>query len=198
MPLDEKVLVIPTARFHAAGHFHGFRPTDGAFRGALLDPAAFQFRPRSEVETDPSFKQLIPYIVLTCGDLLFHYRRGASGTEKRLAALRSVGIGGHISEDDARGGSDPYATGMMRELTEEVELGCGYADRCVGFINDDRTPVGSVHLGVVHVFELAAPAARSREDALADAGFAPAGELLRAAEQFETWSQFVLQSGLFR
>lgn len=209
MPLDEKVLVIPTERFRAAGYFHGLRPADDTYRAAILDPSAFSFRPRYEVETDPSFKQLIPYIVLKCGDLVFHYRRGSSGTEKRLEALRSIGIGGHISEADARpasredcagstvseagSNSDPYQTGMMRELTEEVNVGCAFRERCVGFINDDRTPVGSVHLGVVHVFELEAPSAHSREAALADAGFAKWTELLRDAEQFETWSQFVLE-----
>lgn len=210
MPLDEKVLVIPTERFRAAGYFHGLRAATDAYRDAILDPSAFSFRPRYEVETDPSFKQLIPYIVLKCGDAVFHYRRGASGTEKRLEALRSIGIGGHISEADAasavsredcagstvsdrRSNRDPYQTGMMRELTEEVNVGCGFRERCIGFINDDRTPVGSVHLGVVHVFELESPAARSREDALADAGFAPWAELIREADQFETWSQFVLE-----
>src|SRR5262245_51081600 len=193
MPLDEKVLVIPTEKFRAAGYFHGLRAADDAYRAAILSTSAFSFRPRYEVETDPSFKQLIPYIVLKCGNEVFHYRRGASGTEKRLEALRSIGIGGHISEADAAGGDDPYQTGMMRELTEEVEVGCGFVERCVGFINDDRTPVGSVHLGVVHVFELASASAHSREDALAEAGFAKWTELLRAAEQFETWSQFVLE-----
>jgi len=192
VPLDEKVLVIPTERFRAAGYFHGMRPADDAFRAAILDATVFSFRPRYEVETDPSFKQLIPYIVLKCGNLLFHYRRGSAGTEKRLEALRSVGIGGHISDADAAGGDDPYQTGMLRELTEEVNLGCKFRERCIGFINDDRTPVGSVHLGVVHLFELDAPSAHSCEDALADAGFAPLPELLREAGQFETWSQFVL------
>src|SRR5690242_1090604 len=192
MPLDEKVLVIPTERFRAAGYFHGLRAAADSYRAAILDASAFQFRARSEVETDPSFKQLIPYIVLKYGDLLFHYRRGSAGTEKRLESLRSVGIGGHVSEADAAGGDDPYQTGMMRELTEEVELGCGFSERCIGFINDDRTPVGSVHLGVVHIFDLVLPGAKSREDALAESGFAKWNELLRDAEQFETWSQFVL------
>lgn len=194
MPLDEKVLVIPTDLFRRAGYFHGLRPADDAYRAAVLDPAAFAFRPRHEVETDPSFKQLIPYIVLRCGAQVFHYRRGAAGTEKRLEALRSVGIGGHISEADAAGGLDPYHTGMLRELAEEVDLGCGYRERCVGFINDDRTPVGSVHLGVVHVFELDGPLARSREAALAGSGFAALADLCREAAEFETWSQFVLES----
>ncbi|MBY0459965.1 MAG: phosphoesterase [Gemmataceae bacterium] len=192
MPLDEKVLVIPTERLRAAGYFHGFRPADDDFRAALLDPTAFQFRPRFEVETDPAFKQLIPYIVLMHDNLLFHYRRGSTGTEKRLEALRSIGIGGHISEADAAGGDDPYRTGMMRELTEEVELGCAFRERCIGFINDDRTPVGSVHLGVVHLFDLDAPAAKSREAALADAGFAHPAVLMEQRDRFETWSQFAL------
>ena len=188
MPTDERVLVIPTERFRAAGYFHGFRRADAE---TYLDPANFSFRPRSEVETDPSFKQLIPYVVLMHGDQVFHYRRGRAGTEKRLQALRSIGIGGHISEADAAGGDDPYRTGMIRELAEEVAIGCEWDETFLGFINDDRTPVGEVHLGVVHLFELKAPSARSREDALADAGFAPRGDLVAARDEFETWSQFV-------
>jgi predicted NUDIX family phosphoesterase len=190
---EEHVLVIPTARFAAAGYFHGFQPADDRRRVAILDPAHFSFRPRSEVETDPAFKQLIPYLVLRHGGELFHYRRGNSGGEKRLQALRSIGIGGHISEEDARGGGDPYRTGMVRELLEEVAIGCEWTERFLGFINDDRTPVGSVHLGIVHVFELRSPDVSPREDSLADAGFAPLEGLALHAEEFETWSQFVLQ-----
>jgi predicted NUDIX family phosphoesterase len=208
MSADEKVLVIPTARFRAAGYFHGFKAADDAFRFAILAPDAYDFRPRSEVETDPAFKQLIPYVVLKCGADLFHYRRGSSGAEARLRALRSVGIGGHISEEDAAprplpgapglaGGMvysrlDAYETGMRRELFEEVAIGCKWREHFLGFINDDRTPVGSVHLGVVHLFELESLEVRSREDALADTGFASLGTLAAQADEFETWSQFVL------
>ena len=45
--------------------------------------------------------------------------------------------------------------------------------RLVGLINDDSTPVGSVHLGVVHVLELERPEVRPREDGLAEAEFVP-------------------------
>lgn len=192
MPTDERVLCIPAGHFRAVGYFHGFRRADDAFATALLDARQFSFRPRSAVETDPGFKQLIPYVVLRCGGDVFHYRRGEAGTEARLRALRSVGIGGHISDADARGDGDPYRVGMLREVTEEVAIGCRYAERLIGFINDDRTPVGSVHLGVVHLFELDAPAAASREDALADAGFTLLAELRGCRDEFETWSQFVL------
>lgn len=193
MPTSERVLCIPASHFAAVGEFEGFRPADAMYHSALLNPKVYTFRQRSEVETDPGFKQLIPYVVLVSGNAVFHYRRGASGTEKRLAALRSVGIGGHISEADAAGGADPNRTGMQRELEEEVALGCGFSERLLGFIYDPRTFVGSVHLGVVHVLELELPTATPREDALADAGFAPLSELHAARDGFETWSQFVLE-----
>ncbi|HEX4608167.1 MAG TPA: phosphoesterase, partial [Urbifossiella sp.] len=67
-----------------------------------------------------------------------------------------------------------------------------YAEHFLGFIHDPSTPVGEVHLGVAHVFDLAAPAARPREAALADAGFAPLPDLLADRDRFETWSRFVL------
>src|SRR4051794_16485928 len=100
MPTDERVLCIPRSQLVSAGEFHGFRRYDEPFATALLNPAGFSFRPRSEVETDPSFKQLIPYVVLRYGDKVFHYCRGGSGTETRLHAKRSVGIGGHIADTD--------------------------------------------------------------------------------------------------
>ena len=191
MPLDERVLCIPASHFRTVGAFDGFCRADGAYRRSLLDPSQYRFLPRSLVETDPDWLQLIPYVVLVCEEQVFHYRRGASGTEARLRALRSVGIGGHISEADAAGGSDPYLAGMHREVSEEVSHAVVAHENWLGFIFDPRTPVGKVHLGVVHLWELAEPSAIAKEAALADCGFASLSELIRENEQFETWSQFV-------
>lgn len=194
MPLDERVLVIPEAHFQCVGGFEGFRHYDEAFARGLLDTQQFSFMARRVCESDPSFKQLIPYVVLTHGQLVFHYRRGAGGTEKRLAALRSVGIGGHISETDASGSGDPYVLGLERELSEEVTTAEIVHRQLLGFIYDPRTPVGQVHLGIVHRYELAAPKAAPCEDALAEPGFSPVKDLLLQAGQFETWSQFALKA----
>ena len=188
----ERVLVIPAARFEAAGTFHGFRAFSDAYIQTLLDPRFFSFRPRSEVETDPSFKQLIPYIVLRSRGEVFHYTRGSAGTETRLQALRSIGIGGHISQEDATPSADPYRTGMLRELDEEVEIDTRWMEHCLGFIYDGSTPVGQVHLGVVHLLDLEEPLAWPREEAIDDAGFAPLAQLLKHRGEFETWSQFAL------
>ncbi len=191
MPLDERVLCITATHFRAVGSFKGFRRADEAYRRSLLDASQYQFLTRSDCETDPAWLQLIPYVVLKCGSQLFHYRRGASGTEARLRALRSIGIGGHISEADAAGGSDPHLTGMLREVSEEVTHATVVSERLFGFIFDPRTPVGRVHLGVVHLWELAKPMATPKEDALMEAGFAEVTELIGNQEEFETWSQFV-------
>jgi predicted NUDIX family phosphoesterase len=189
----EKVLVIPESRFEAAGAFIGFRAFDADYLQTLLDPKFLSYRPRGEVETDPSFKQLIPYIVLCCRGEVFHYTRGRSGTETRLQSLRSIGVGGHINYEDGPPGGDPYRTGMQRELAEELNIESAYREECFGFIYDPSTPVGQVHLGVVHRLELEKPLAQPRELAIDDAGFAPIAELLRQRNQFETWSQLALE-----
>jgi predicted NUDIX family phosphoesterase len=192
--LAERVLVVPAVRLHEAGVFQGFSADVERYLPHLLDPAHLSYRPRSAVEIDPSFKQLIPYVVLRCGELVFHYMRGERGTESRLRTLRSVGVGGHISQDDNGLFGDPYREGMLREVAEEVYLESEYRERCVGLINDDGNAVGQVHLGIVHVFELAEPKVRRREQALTKSGFAPLAELRGQREEFETWSQFVLDA----
>lgn len=192
MPSEEQVLVIPTAVLHAAGLFQGLSRAVEHYQATLLDPAHFSFLPRSKAEDDPSHKQLIPYVVLKCGEQVFHYRRGQGGGETRLRALRSIGIGGHINPSDGTANEHPYRQGMLREVAEEVRIETAYHERCLGFINDDSLPVGQVHLGIVHVFELETPKAQRREADLMQAGFASIGALLREKDEFETWSQFVL------
>jgi len=169
---NERVLVVPTAIFHEIGVFHGFlsdpRRVD-KYVLKLLDPKVLRYRPRSEMETDPSFKQIIPYVVLHYQGQVFHYTRGKRATESRLQSLRSIGVGGHISADDSNLFDSPYREAMFREVAEEVCLETKYTEHCVGLINDDQTPVGQVHLGVVHLFDVERPAVR-RGAELVDGG----------------------------
>lgn len=189
---EEQVLVIPTRAFHDAGLFHGLCRDVEHYLPRLLDPGHCSFLARSLAENDPSWKQLIPYVVLKYRDQVFHYTRGQGTNEKRLRALRSVGIGGHINPIDRTADEHPYRQGLLREVAEEVLIDTPYHETCVGFINDDSTPVGQVHLGIVHVFELESPKVQRREADLMQAGFAPIAELWSAKDAFETWSQFVL------
>jgi predicted NUDIX family phosphoesterase len=112
--------------------------------------------------------------------------------EGRLHSLRSVGVGGHISSTDQSLRGSIYLDAMHREIEEEVYLETTYRDTCVGILNDDQTEVGKVHLGLVHIFDLDAPKVRPREESMLDSGFASSDELVRAADEFETWSQLCL------
>jgi predicted NUDIX family phosphoesterase len=190
----EHVLCVPTLLFHQIGYFQGFQRDIDRHLKALLDPSFTSFRRRSDVEEDPSFKQLIPYCLFRCGETLFHYRRGKAGGEGRLHSKRSVGIGGHISSTDVLTGDRRYQEAMHREISEEVFLESGFRDACVGMINDDESAVGKVHLGIVHIFDLDSAKVRPREESILETGFTRPEELLREADQFETWSQICLRS----
>src|SRR5689334_273394 len=65
---EERVLVVPTKRFHALGHFQGFTADMSRYLPALLEGDDLSYRPRGEMEQDPSFKQLIPYMLFRYTD----------------------------------------------------------------------------------------------------------------------------------
>jgi predicted NUDIX family phosphoesterase len=194
----EHVLVVSTPVFHRLGHFQGFCGETERYLRGLLDPAHTSYRPRSAMEQDPSFKQLIPYVIFRYRDadgrtLVFQYTRGKGQGESRLHAKRSIGVGGHISADDALQTS-AYDEGMRRELEEEVIINTPYRGRMAGLINDDESEVGRVHLGIVHLLDVERPAVEPRESEIIDAGFRPVAELLADITRFETWSQICLKA----
>jgi predicted NUDIX family phosphoesterase len=193
---DERVLVVPSSELDRLGRFQGFSPEADRYLSALLVPALLDYRPRSQVEDDPSLKQIIPYVVFRCANVVFCYTRGRSQGEARLHRLRSLGVGGHVSEDDAQGARtlDAYEAAMRRELEEEVAIQSPGRIRRVGLINDDATPVGRVHLGVVHLYELDRPEVVPREEGLAEAGFLDIAAIRSLRQEFETWSQICIDS----
>lgn len=195
---SEQVMVVPTSLLHECGYFQGFCADPGSYLERLLDPSNTRYLPREKMETDPSFKQLIPYCIFQYTDdaggrHVFQYQRGTGQGESRLHRKRSIGIGGHVSTVDI-GDQCPYEVGMQRELDEEVRIETEFRQHCVGLINDDENDVGRVHLGVVHLFEVAEPKVHPNETDIASAGFQPVGDLLASIDEFETWSQICLQA----
>jgi predicted NUDIX family phosphoesterase len=198
---DEKILVVPTALFHELGYFQGFTDDIARYLPSLLESDHIEYRPRAEMEDDPGFKQLIPYALFrwtaASGEVhLFEYERGRGQGESRLHAKRSVGVGGHISSLDSAAGhsENVYREGMRRELNEEVKIETAYTEKIVGLINDDQTPVGQVHLGVVHVCDVRAPKVEPREAEIPEGGFRPVCDILRRLDQFESWSEIAVRA----
>ena len=193
---DENILVVSRALFDELGAFQGLCLDPGRYLPAILDPANNSFIPRDDAEEDPGFKQIIPYAIFRHGDRYLHYVRGGGSGEKRLAAKGSIGIGGHINADDyeaqAHLDKDTYSIGVEREIDEELNIAGPHAQRIVALINDDSNPVGQVHLGVVHLFELETDQVTSNEDNITELEFLTLEELLARRDRLESWSQMCL------
>ena len=158
-------------------------------------PGVPRFMPRPQAEKDPSFKQLIPYVIMTCGGKYLSYVRGKRAGETRLVAKRSLGIGGHINPVDADNSSlfaylfENYLAAVQREVAEEVSIETEYKDKVVALLNDDSNEVGQVHLGIVHLWTLDEPKVERREQMITQMGFMSIPELQQVRDTMETWSQ---------
>jgi predicted NUDIX family phosphoesterase len=194
---DENILVIKRSLFDELGSFHGLKFEPGKYLQAILSRGNNFFLPRAKAENDPTHKQIIPYVLLACGDKVLHYVRGKKAGEQRLVAKGSIGIGGHMNEsDESLFALDEaaYRAGVEREVNEEVKIDTKFEDRIVALLNDDTTEVGQVHLGIVHVFKLSEPKVEKREAMITNLGFLDKDELLARRESLETWSQLCLDS----
>ena len=147
----EKVMVV--RREHLFGennekHFSGFKSIN-EFNPLHAIKTSHLFLPRNDVENNPAYKQIIPYVVfLTRDKKIFLYRRLKNSDEARLHEKYSIGIGGHINPVDSS--SNALLAGMKRELEEEVACDIEEQKLC-GFINLDHTSVDSVHFGAVFI-----------------------------------------------
>lgn len=198
---DENVLVVSRELFDRLGAFEGITFETERYLPYLLDPANNYFLRRDLAEDDPSHKQIIPYAIFRHGDRYLHYVRGGGGGEARLVSKGSIGIGGHINDDDLAASSldkDTYATGVEREIGEELHLSGGHSQRILGLINDDSNEVGRVHLGVVHLFTLENDEVSAAEDNIEELRFLTLEELSRRRESLETWSRICLDGLLQR
>ncbi len=219
MPVEE-VLCVPTELFRNCGYFQGFKSIRGNSNYLpLFSSAAQTFRPRNCVEDEPAWKQLIPYIIVERGGQLLNYYRGKGQGEdqgeERLRGKRSIGIGGHINPCDLTEAAlgrladrdefldDKYVRGMLRELNEELRFEPQqeiWEIRLLGLINEDETPVGQVHLGVVHVLHTHAECVARGQDVL-DLDWNTHPALLGCLEEedpkadnaFELWSGICLR-----
>ncbi len=202
----ERVLVVPTELFHRLGHFQGFCDCVDRYLAELFSPEHISYRPRDEVEEDPSFKQLIPYVIFRHEDdtgrlSVFQYTRGTGQGEGRLHRKRSVGIGGHISTVDCdarRQRRSVPRTACAANWRRKSASTRPTRARCVGLINDDQTEVGRVHLGVVHLFDVERPAVRPARDGHHRVRLPPVDEILADLAGFETWSQICMTACLAR
>jgi predicted NUDIX family phosphoesterase len=193
MAKEEQVLVVERKVLERAGMFNGLVFDVERYLGQIFVQGVPRFMARSQAEVDPSYKQIIPYVIMACNGKYLSYIRGTRAGETRLVGNRSIGIGGHINPGDDMplfntDFYDTYLTAVEREVAEEVAVETKHTDRIVALLNDDSNEVGSVHLGVVHYWTLDEPKVSKREQMITQMAFMTADELQKVRDTMETWS----------
>ena len=182
---DEGVLVVPREVLMGT---HGWRGV--LSRGTEPYLAAIEregrFAPRVAMESDPRFKQVIPYLVLRDRGRYFLMRRTRAGGDARFYEWFSIGVGGYLNLGDV-----DLVGGFIWEWIEELDAGFVPEFCLLGLLNDDSTDVGRVHVGVVFLAEADGRPVVVRETDKLEGRFAPPIELLAVYDRMETWSQLV-------
>ena len=197
---QEQVLVVERKVFEDIGIFQGLQFDVDKYIRKLFVSGVPRFMPRSKVEKDPSFKQLIPYVIMSHNGKYLTYIRGTRAGEERLVAKRSIGIGGHINPADDMplfnaNFYETYLAAVEREVAEEISVETSHTDSIVAMLNDESNEVGSVHLGIVHFWTLDEPKVARKEQMITQITFMTPAQLQQVRHTMETWSQLCL-SGL--
>ncbi|HET7702786.1 MAG TPA: hypothetical protein VFK35_05260 [Candidatus Limnocylindrales bacterium] len=192
---DELVLVVPTADLIAeiggGRAWHGIREAGETDLADLIRRRG-AFHPRAAMESDPSWKQVIPYPVLRDGSSWFLMRRTRAGGDARLHDRYSIGVGGHVNPED--GGLDGDLRGALRrEWHEELVVDFVPEFRFIGLLNDDSTPVGEVHVGLVFEGDAAGRAVAIRETDKLTGSFVGAADVAAVSDRLETWSRIAFE-----
>jgi len=193
----ENILVIKRSLFDELGAFQGLNFEPEKYMEAILSRGSNFFISRPEAESNPAYKQIIPYALIVFENTVLHYVRGKKAGEQRLIAKGSIGVGGHMNESDESlfaMEEQAYRAGVEREVNEEIKIDTPFEDQVVALLNDDSTEVGRVHLGIVHIFKLKEPKVQKREAMITGLTFLTKEELLARRETMETWSQICLNS----
>jgi predicted NUDIX family phosphoesterase len=185
---DELVLVVPRDALVPGAGWLGIRT--GHLEEALaVVTREGRFMRRGDAEEDPAHKQVIPYLVLRDGERWFLMRRSRAGGDARLHDLWSIGVGGHLNPGDR-----DVAGGLRREWAEEVVAGFVPEFAPLGLLNDDTTPVGTVHVGFVFTADAAGRPVTIRETDKLSGSFVTTVEVARHLDELETWSRLAFEA----
>lgn len=186
---DELILVVPREKMFPDGNWQGTRQGNFDMYLALIERHC-QFHPRCIMETDPRYKQIIPYLVFTHEGSYFLMQRCVQATEQRLKGKMTLGIGGHIRQEDMHGST--FFDWAIREFHEEVDYQGSLNIEPLCMLNEDSTPVGQVHMGFVMLLTGNSSAITIKSE-LQSGHLATLQECIDQQENMETWSQLVTQ-----
>jgi predicted NUDIX family phosphoesterase len=203
--LDELVFAIPTVELWKLMTYKEQGLINGHSELLKIIVQKGLFRQRNELEADPSFKQIIPYAVISNKvpersgvrqrQSFYLFKRSSGQTEKRLQNLFSLGVGGHMNPVITVEFEEQYFINeLKREFFEEVRLsnGCYIEDiEFIGFINDDSIPVSRVHIGLLFNIRVSNKDIHVYETDKMTASWIEKSSLAEFYEGMETWTKII-------
>lgn len=194
--MEELVFAIPTDQLWKLLTYKERGLVDESCAGLEKVIQYGQFRKRGELEEDPSFKQFIPYAVISNQESFLLFERRSGQTEKRLHHKYSLGVGGHMNPGNVQESADQFVINeLKREFSEEVRLlnGCFIEEiEFIGFLNDDTIPVGRVHIGLFFNIQVSSKDMVIKETDKMRADWIDKAGLSEFYDSMETWSQFIV------
>ena len=146
---------------------------------------------REEAERNDEYYQIIPYIVLKDADRFFATRRTKNQSESRLHNMYSIGIGGHINEND-QFGRNIILYSLERELNEEINISHFSTPLFIGVINDHSVSVSNYHLGLVFLIECQSEFVSVKERDKMTGQWLTLGDARDYYDEMESWSKILL------
>lgn len=184
---NENILVIKRATLFPTDAFQGIHPIEENFFDLVEQEK--EFLPRPAMEEDPLYKQIIPYLIFKCQDRYFLMQRKSTTTEQRLKNKYSLGIGGHMRQEDMQQAKTIFDW-AHREFQEEIDYQGTFTIKTLGMLNDDSNPVGQVHVGLVLLLEGDCDAIKVRSE-LKSGQLLTIQELQAHYDEMESWSQII-------
>lgn len=186
---DELILVVPRSVLFIQETIHGIS-TRNIDRYIEVIKKNRQYLPRSLMEQDSNYKQIIPYLIFKHADKYFLMQRTSTSSEQRLKNKYTLGIGGHIRQEDMIN-QDSIFDWAYREFHEEVAYNDQFSIRTIGLLNDDTNPVGKVHLGIVLLLEGTTPEIKIKSE-LKQGNLLTAQQCMAYYDSMESWSRLVI------
>ena len=183
---DEQVFVVP---FDSVKHIKDkFTPSDDSIKSLDLYDNMGRYILRYDAEYNPSFQQLIPYVLITdkTGEKYYVSKRIAG--DSRLLQNLSLGFGGHINPCD--GHAAVILNALYRELNEEVAIDMVKDSvEFLGYVRD-LTSTTPDHLGFV--FTVKANYVKIKEDNVLEGFWMTKKELIDNYFHFEGWAKYII------
>jgi predicted NUDIX family phosphoesterase len=186
--LDEQILVVKRPLLLGTTSWQGLKKENLDHYLSIIQNHQ-EFLPRAAMEVDPTYKQIIPYLIFKYQDRYFLMQRSANASEQRLQNKFSLGIGGHIRKEDMIGKT--IFDWAQREFYEEVSYQGALTIEPLGVLNDDSNDVGKVHIGLVLLLQGDSDNIHIKSE-LKSGRLVTLEECKEKSDLLETWSHSVL------